>query len=398
MAENDVEDHDRSEQPSQKRLDDARARGQVPRSRELGMTAVVVTGAVALLAGRDYFATQSARLFELGLTVPRNALLDPGSMLRALESGIASGLWLVAPLALATIVAAIGGTVAFGGWAFSGETLVPNFGKLNPVKGLGRIASWNGLVELLKALAKFAVVAFVAGLLLWRFGADFLSLGTLTLEAAIARSAWLAGVCLVGLATSLVLIAAVDVPFQFWQHRKQLKMTKQEVRDEAKETEGRPEVRSRIRNLQRQLSQRRMMAEVPKADLVAMNPTHYAVALRYDAGKMKAPRVVAKGADLVALQIRRIAEANNVPVFEHPQFARALYFTSEVGKDISPRLYVAVAQVLTYIYQLTGRTTPGGARRPAGQPGVKPKAPVLTIDPELAEPQRGRGKPRGVEA
>src|SRR5690606_36287407 len=123
----------------------------------------------------------------------------------------------------------------------------------------------------LKALAKFAVVAFVAGLLLWRFGADFLSLGTLTLEAAIARSAWLAGVCLVGLATSLVLIAAVDVPFQFWQHRKQLKMTKQEVRDEAKETEGRPEVRSRIRNLQRQLSQRRMMAEVPKADLVAMN-------------------------------------------------------------------------------------------------------------------------------
>src|SRR5262249_25557660 len=157
---------------------------------------------------------------------------------------------------------------------------------------------------------------------------------------------------------------------------------KQELRDEAKETEGRPEVRSRIRNLQRALSQRRMMAEVPKADLVAMNPTHYAVALRYDAGKMKAPRVVAKGADLIALQIRRIAEANNVPVFEHPQFARALYHTSEVGKDISPKLYVAVAQVLTYVYQLTGRKMPGGAKRAAGRPGAKPKAPVLTIDPD----------------
>ena len=397
MAENDVEQQDRSEQPSAKRLDDARTRGQVPRSRELGMTAVVVSGAAVLLAGRDHFATGSTRLFELGLSVPRSALLDVDSMLRSLESGIASGLWLFAPLALATLVAAIVGTVALGGWSFSGEALMPNLSKLNPVAGLGRIFSWNGLVELVKAIAKFAVVAIVAGILLWRFGADFLSLGTLTLESAIARSAWLAGVCLMGLAASLSLIAAADVPFQFWHHRKQLRMTKQELRDESKETEGRPEVRSRIRNLQRAIATRRMMAEVPKADVVAMNPTHYAVALRYDAGKMKAPRVVAKGADLMALQIRSIAEANNVPVFEHPQFARALYFTSEVGKDISPRLYVAVAQVLTYIYQLTGRKMPGAAR-PAARRGVRPKAPVLTIDPDLAEPRYGRGKPRGVRA
>jgi flagellar biosynthesis protein FlhB len=398
MAENDAEDHDRSEQPSAKRLDDARGRGQVPRSRELGMTAVVISGAAVLLAGRDYFASGSTQLFALGLSVPRSALLDAGSMLRGLESGVAAGLWLIAPVLLATIVAAVLGSVALGGWSFSGEALMPNFGKLNPITGLGRIFSWSGLVELVKGIAKFAVVAIVTGLLLWKLGADFLALGTLTLEAAIAHSAWLAGICLMGLAASLLLIAAADVPFQLWHHRDQLRMTKQEVKDESKETEGRPEVRSRIRNLQRTIANRRMMAEVPKADVVAMNPTHFAVALRYDAGKMKAPRVVAKGADLMALQIRRIAEANNVPVFEHPQFARALYFTSEIGKDISPRLYVAVAQVLTYIYQITGRKMPGGARRATGRPGVRPKAPVLTIDPDLAEPQRGRGKPRGVEA
>jgi flagellar biosynthetic protein FlhB len=173
-------------------------------------------------------------------------------------------------------------------------------------------------------------------------------------------------------------------------------MTKQEARDELKETEGRPEVRSRIRSLQRAIATRRMMADVPKADVVAMNPSHYAVALRYDAGTMKAPRVVAKGADLVAFQIRRVAEANKVPIFEHPQFARALYHTSEIGKEISPRLYVAVAQVLTYIYQLTGRNAPKG-KGPRTAPGkVKPKMPVLSIDPELSDPQRGRL--RGVEA
>jgi flagellar biosynthetic protein FlhB len=173
-------------------------------------------------------------------------------------------------------------------------------------------------------------------------------------------------------------------------------MTKQEAKDELKETEGRPEVRSRIRSLQRAIATRRMMADVPKADVVAVNPTHYAVALRYDAKNMKAPRVVAKGADLIAFQIRRVAEAHKVPIFEHPQLTRALYHTSDIGKEISPRLYVAVAQVLTYIYQLTGRSTPAKAPRP-GQPRPKPSVPVLTIDPELTEPSRGKRR-TGVRA
>jgi flagellar biosynthetic protein FlhB len=387
MAENDTPDHDRTEQPSQKRLDDARNRGQVPRSRELAATAVVIAGALALLVGRGYYAVTLERLFERGLRVPRTALFDPDLLQESLQGGLAIGWQLLMPIAAATIVAAVGGTVALGGWAVSSEALTPNFSRLNPASGLGRLFSWNGLVELLKALGKFGVVAVITGLLLWNLAGDVLDLGTLTLQAAISRSAWLGGIALLGLAASLLLIAAVDVPFQFWHHRRQLRMTKQEAKDELKETEGRPEVRSRIRSLQRSIATRRMMADVPKADVVAMNPTHYAVALRYEAGKMKAPRVVAKGADLMAMQIRRVAEAHNVPIFEHPQFTRALYFTSEVGKEVSPRLYVAVAQVLTYIYQLTGRTASGAKPRPAGA-RVRPQKPVLNIDPDLAAPRR----------
>jgi flagellar biosynthetic protein FlhB len=397
MADNDTPQHDRTEQPSAKRLDDARARGEVPRSRELAMTAVVIAGAGVLLGSGNYFAEGLERLFELGLEVPREALFDAALLPRALYEGLLGGIVLLLPVAAATIVAAVAGSVALGGWSFSTEALTPNFSRLNPIAGFGRVASLTGLAELVKALAKFALVAAVAGLLLWRFGGDFLELGLLTLEAAIARSAWLAGVCLAGLAASLLLVAAADVPFQFWHHRRQLRMTKQEAKDELKETEGRPEVRSRIRNLQRAIATRRMMADVPKADVVAMNPSHYAVALRYDARNMKAPRVVAKGADLIAFQIRRVAEANKVPIFEHPQFARALYHTSEIGKEVSPKLYVAVAQVLTYVYQLTGRATPGAKQARPGKSKGKPKMPALSIDPALTEPQRGRA-PTGARA
>jgi flagellar biosynthetic protein FlhB len=194
-----------------------------------------------------------------------------------------------------------------------------------------------------------------------------------------------------GLSATLILIAAADVPFQYWQYRRNLRMTKQEQRDEQKETEGRPEVRSRIRALQRAISTRRMMADVPKADVVVMNPTHFAVALRYDAANMKAPRVVAKGADLIALQIRRLAEAHKVPVFEHPQFARALFYNSNIGQEISPRLYVAVAQVLTYIYQITGRTAQG--TRPKTRPTNKAvRKPELAIDADLLDPNSRRGE------
>jgi flagellar biosynthetic protein FlhB len=392
MAESDsAQSDDRTEQPSSKRLEDARRRGQVPRSRELSMMAVTLGGAAVLWAGRPYFAEGLQAMMERGLTLSRATLLDPTSMTALLGAGINGGLRLVAPLFVACLVASVVGSIALGGFSFSFESLLPKFEKLDPLKGFKRIFGWHGVVELAKSLLKFLLVATVAYFLLSYLARDFLALGTLTLEAALARAAWLTGVSLVGLSATLVVIAAIDAPFQYWQHRRQLKMTKQEAKDEQRETEGRPEVRSRLRQLQRQIAQRRMMADVPKADLVAMNPTHYAVALKYDAAKMKAPRVVAKGADLIAFNIRRVAEQNGVPIFEHPEFTRALYFTSEIGEEVSQRLYVAVAQVLTYIYQLTGRTV-AGAKRPQGP--VKPKKPEIAIDPELLQPRRGRGRRR----
>jgi flagellar biosynthetic protein FlhB len=398
MAENDTPQHDRTEQPSTKRLEDARRQGQVARSRELSMMAVTLGGAAVLWAGQPYFAEGMRALLAQGLELPRATLLDPGSMAKLLGDGVGLGLRVVAPLFLACLVASVVGSIALGGFSFSFESLSPKFEKLNPVTGFKRIFGWHGLAELAKSLAKFVLVAAVAYVLIMHLARDFLALGTLTLEAALRRSAWLSAICLVGLSATLILIAAADVPFQYWQHRRQLKMTKQETKDEQKETEGRPEVRSRLRQLQRAIAQRRMMADVPKADLVAVNPTHYAVALRYDAAKMKAPRVVAKGADLVAFNIRRVAEAHRVPIFEHPQFTRALYFTSEIGEEVTPRLYVAVAQVLTYIYQLTGRTVAGGTRAKGPTPAAALKKPEIAIDPDLLAPRRGRGRAQRHEA
>jgi flagellar biosynthetic protein FlhB len=396
MADNDTPQHDRTEQPSTKRLDDARRQGQVPRSRELSMMAVTLGGAAVLWAGSPYFSKGMQALMARGLELPRATLLDPHSMTKLLGDGVSGGLRVLAPLFVACLVASVIGSIALGGFSLSFESLMPKFSKLNPVTGAKRIFGWIGLVELAKSLAKFLLVATVAYFLIRYLTQDFLELGMLTLRAALGRSASLAAVCLVSLSATLVLIAAADVPFQYWQHRRQLKMTKQEAKDEQKETEGRPEVRSRLRQLQRAIAQRRMMVDVPKADLVAVNPTHYAVALRYDAAKMKAPRVVAKGADLIAFNIRRVAEAHNVPIFEHPQFTRALYYTSEIGEEVSPRLYVAVAQVLTYIYQLTGRTVAGG-KRPNG-PARAPQKPEIAIGADLLEPRRGRARRREVHA
>jgi flagellar biosynthetic protein FlhB len=397
MADNDVEQHERTEQPTSKRLDDARRRGQVARSRELGMALVTIAGSMALLMGRSYYGHGFQQLMTSGLELPRSVLLDPNAMSKALSAAVALGLQLLAPLWMAVAGAAVVGATALGGWAFSAEALTPKFERLNPAAGFKRIFGATGLVELAKALAKFALVAVAAGFVLWSLAGDFMNLGTLTLQAALERAAWLSLASLAGFSATLALIAAADVPYQWWHHRKQLRMTKQEAREEQKESEGRPEVRSRIRQLQRAFARARMMTDVPKADVVAVNPTHYAVALRYDANNMKAPRVVAKGADLIAYKIRRVAEAHNVPIFEHPEFTRAVYHTSEIGSEISPRLYVAVAQVLTYIYQLRGRRVPGG-QAPAARK-ARPEKPTLTIDPELLEPSTGRrGRRDGVRA
>jgi flagellar biosynthetic protein FlhB len=267
---------------------------------------------------------------------------------------------MLAPFFAVMMVVAVLASIALGGFNFSAEALQPKFDKLNPIKGMKRLFSPNGLMELLKSLAKFVIVGGVTGLLIWLWLGDFLALGRMELAPALREGMSMVGWAALLLAASLIVMALIDVPFQLWNHTRQLKMTQQEVRDELKETEGRPEVKGRIRQAQREIAMRRMMAEVPKADVIVTNPTHYAVALRYDQGKHNAPVVVAKGADLVAGNIRRIGSDHKVPIVEAPVLARAVYYSTELNQPIPAGLYLAVAQLLAYVFQLRVWEKQGG--------------------------------------
>jgi flagellar biosynthetic protein FlhB len=373
VADSDAQRQDRTEQASPKKLADARRKGQVPRSRELGATAVLLSGAGALILLQPRFSQGLQGLLADGLSLSRAEVFDtagsPGQFLASLANSIEL-LW---PLWLVLLIAAIGGPMAMGGWAFSFEQIVPKLEKLDPTKGLKRVFGWTGVSELAKALLKFLIVGVAAIALIWWLAPQFMGLGSMHVNQALAATARLTGLCFLGFAAALLLIAAYDVPFQYWQFKRQMRMTKQEVKDEQKELEGRPEIRQRIRSAQQDIATQRMMADVPKADVILINPTHYSVALRYDSGSMQAPRVLARGADLVALSIRRVGEAHGVPIFEHRLLTQALYHNSKVGQEISPRLYLAVAQVLTYVYQLTGRSPLA-----RGQKRVRP-------DPDVAQ-------------
>jgi flagellar biosynthetic protein FlhB len=277
----------------------------------------------------------------------------------------AQSIVIILPILGATFLAALAAPLAIGGWNFSGQALAPQFGKLNPASGLGRMFSARGWVELGKGLAKIFVVGIIAWVLLKGLTTQMLGLSSEPLGGAISHSVELAGYSLLVLCFGLVAIAAVDVPFQLFQHSKDQRMTREEVREEYKESEGSPETRGRIREAQRALARGRMMQEVPKADVIVTNPTHFAVALRYDDKKMRAPIVVAKGTDLLAARIREIAGEHNVPIIEAPPLARALYRTVDLGREVPAALYVTVAQVLTYVYQLKAAIERGTTPPPA---------------------------------
>jgi flagellar biosynthetic protein FlhB len=350
MAES--EQSERTERPTPRRLEEARKHGEVPRSRDLGAALVTLTGGVGLymLGG-----TISGRMLELvgrSLSFTRAAALDPAQLVPALQQAALQGLLGVAPILGLLLAAAVLAPLLIGGWNFSAEPLALNWSRLDPVAGVQRMFSLRGLIELLKSLARVAVVATVAIIVLRSQWREFQLLGTEPVRAAVAHALSLAGVALIALGGALGLIAAVDVPLALWQHQRALRMSRDEIREESKDVDGNPEIRNRIRRVQQEMSRRRMMQEVPKADVIVTNPTHYAVALRYEESRMRAPIVVAKGADLVALRIREIAAEHHVPVVEAPPLARALHAGCQLGDEIPARLYAAVAQVLTYVYQL----------------------------------------------
>jgi flagellar biosynthetic protein FlhB len=351
----------RTEQPTPKRLQDARERGQVPRSRELAGTAVMVSGAATLLLAGGFVARGLESIMRAGLSLERAALADPMSAIEALNAAIVEAGLVLAPLFGVVLLVAAVAPLATGGLVLSGKALGPDLSRLNPLQGVKRVFGLQGLAELAKALAKFVVVGGTAAIVVWWLLPDMMVLAGMPTAAALREAVWLLGLAGLLMSAALVLVAAVDVPFQLWSHRRNLRMTRQELRDELKQTEGRPEVRARVRAAQRELARRRMMQDVPRADVVVTNPTHYAVALEYKPGRMRAPRVLAKGRDLVALEIRRVAAEHGVPLFEAPPLARAIYATTELGREIPSGLYLAVAQVLTYVYQL--RAARGDASR-----------------------------------
>ncbi len=351
MADNDTS-QEKTEEPTHKKLRDAKQKGQVPRSKELNSMSVMVAGATGLLLMGPFMIAHLAQMMRSGFSLSREQIMNPAELFSHFQEALLTAAVGISPFLMLMTVIALATPMILGGWAFSVGSMAFKTDRLNPLSGLKRIFSANGLMELIKALAKFFVVSAIAVSFLWGNLDQFLGLGQEAFLPALNHAAWLFGYSFLVMSSSLILIAAIDVPFQLWDHSKKLKMTMQEVRDEMKETEGRPEVKSKIRALQQEMAQRRMMEDVPTADVIITNPTHYAVALRYDPEKMAVPVVVALGRDLIALKIREIASESGVEIFEAPPLARALYAHGQLGKEIPGQLFYAVAQVLAFVFQL----------------------------------------------
>ena len=350
MAESDKED--KTEQPTEKRLREAREKGQVPRSRELANVAVLGAAAIAAMVVAPRLGAAAQDWLRDALTLDA-ALLGHPDRLITHSAGLFAGLLLpVLPILAVALAACLIGPAVLGGVRSSSQSLQPDFKRLNPMSGLARMYGKDAVAELLRSLLRVVLVLGAGGWMVYRAFHTLLAMPGMSLEVAVASGLDAALWTLIAMVGSLALLAAVDVPWQHYQHLSKLKMTKQEIRDEFKESEGNPEVKAKVRQIAQQMSQRRMMEAVPTADVVVMNPTHYAVALKYDMGNMRAPKVVAKGADEMALAIRDVAEKNRVAVLEAPPLARALYRQAQVDQEIPVKLYAAVAQVLSYVYQL----------------------------------------------
>ncbi len=355
MAERDGQE--RTEQATDKRLRDARSRGEIARSRELTtMLLLMGTGAVMLMAGEHMGRGLTGTMKEM-FTLSTREALSTMSLPEVFMGALGDALVSVLPLLAAAFAIALIAPAAIGGWAWSGEALGVKWERLDPLKGFGRMFSTNSLVELGKALLKLVLFSVVLLALLWNWAAEIVGLEHADGRAGLLESLHLISRSFLVLAAVTIVIAMVDVPWQLHSHARRLRMTKQEIRDEHKETEGSPEVKGKIRRMQLEVAARRMMEEVPKADVIVTNPTHYAVALRYDATKNVAPLVVAKGADEVAQQIIRIGAHHKVMTFSAPPLARAIFHSTKVGSEIPAGLYVAVARVLAYVFQL--RAKPG---------------------------------------
>jgi len=344
---------EKTEEPTAHKLQKAREDGQLPRSVELSAAAVTIGALVWLLFTGSGVLTRLANGFAAGFVFDRQMLESPHLLPALFLSRIGEGLIPILPILLLTMVLAVGASFAMGGMNFSTKALAPKSDKLNPLNGLKRMFGAKAGVELVKAIAKCTVVGF---LLYWTLKsnlADLAALGAMSVEPALAATGSMIMRAAVIVALGLVLIALIDVPFQRYEFTKKMKMSRQEIRDELKDMEGRPEVKAQIRRRQREIATQKMMARVKDADVVITNPEHFAVALAYDPASDGAPVVVARGIDHLALRIRTEARQHGIEIFEAPPLARALYFTTDVEQPIPEGLYVPVAQVVAYVFSLS---------------------------------------------
>lgn len=354
---------EKTEQPTPKRMEKAREDGQVPRSRELTTSAILLIGSITLLVSAPFMYQKMLDILRFNFSFERDVAFDTELMFSQLGSSFADGIFMLLPLFGAVAVASVVGPIALGGWLFNVKSLAPKGNRMNPMSGLKRMFGVKGLVELLKALAKVLVILGVAIILLRLLAQDMLELSNQPVIPAIMDAMALTGWAAIILSAVTILIVIVDVPFQIWDNARKLKMSMQDIKDEMKDSEGKPEVKGRIRQLQREMANSRQLAEVPYADVVITNPTHFAVAVKYDPATMETPIVIAKGVDFFALKIREVAKANKVQILESPVLARAIYHTTEVEQEIPAGLYMAVAQVLAYVFQLRNYRK-GQAERP----------------------------------
>jgi flagellar biosynthetic protein FlhB len=370
---------ERSLPATPRRLEKAREEGRVPRSAELATTFALLAAVAALWWGGADFVARLGALVGAGLQLDRRAAFEPAALFERLTALAYDGLLVTAPVLAVFAVAGLAAPLVVGGWVLSGKAFQPQLSRIDPLAGLGRIFSVGGLGELAKAIVKALLFGTVAALFVWTHRDAAAALAAQAVAPALAST----GTLLLGVLTALVaaaaLVATADVPWQIWRYRVSLRMSHVDMREEARETEGDPQLRARIRSQQREIARRRMMSEVPKADVVITNPTHYAVALAYRAGSAGAPKVLAKGAGLVAAKIREVAAQSDVPSLEAPPLARALYRHVEIGEEIPRALYDAVALVLAWVFQVKRQRLHGG-----GAPAAPRDLPVpagLDFDP-----------------
>lgn len=369
-------DEEKTESATAHRLQKARDEGQIPRSRELTSLLMLLVGVMILWMGGESMAHQLGTMVASGLNFDHGMVSDDKRIVRHISALLGAAVWAALPLMAGLVIVAIAAPMMLGGIVLSGKSLKFDFGKMNPLKGLKRMFSAQTMAELLKAVLKAVLVGCVAGWYLWSKWPEMLRLLTESPVTALAHGLNMIAMCAVLVLLGLIPMVGFDVFWQLYSYFKNLRMSRQEIRDEYKENEGDPHVKNRIRQQMRAAARRRMMADVPKADVIVTNPTHYSVALQYDDKKMSAPKVLAKGAGEIALRIREIGKENRIPILEAPPLARALYRHTEIGQHIPGTLYAAVAEVLAWVWQL---------RRWKIEGGLMPKKPERLPVPEALD-------------